>query len=256
MPLIEDLERSGSWLFRWRSFLPVVIVPAALYVSYIDDNNPAFNDPRWLALCLGVGFLGQIIRAFTIAYVPKGTSGRNTTEGQVAMTLNSTGMYGYIRHPLYTGNFFMWLGILMLTGNWIFTTAISVTFWVYYTLIAMTEERFLRNKFGDTYLDWASGIPAFFPRTYQWKSPGVFFSFRNVLKREYNGAFAMVISYVVVHTMHSFREGMNSGLAWQDSILPTPLMQSLLTASAIAFLVLRFLKKRTKVLDVEGREYT
>ncbi|MGY8884586.1 MAG: methyltransferase family protein, partial [Flavobacteriales bacterium] len=62
MPLIEDLERSGSWLFRWRSFLPVVIVPAALYVSYIDDNNPAFNDPRWLALCLGVGFLGQIIR--------------------------------------------------------------------------------------------------------------------------------------------------------------------------------------------------
>ena len=144
----------------------------------------------------------------------------------------------------------------MLTGNWIFTTAISVTFWVYYTLIAMTEERFLRNKFGDTYLDWASGIPAFFPRTYEWKSPGVFFSFRNVLKREYNGAFAMVISYVVVHTMHSFREGMNSGLAWQDSILPTPLMQSLLTASAIAFLLLRFLKKRTKVLDVEGREYT
>jgi len=84
MPLIEDLERSGSWLFRWRSFLPVVIIPAALYVSYIDDNNPAFNDPRWLALCLGVGFLGQIIRAFTIAYVPKGTSGRNTSEGQVA----------------------------------------------------------------------------------------------------------------------------------------------------------------------------
>ena len=81
MPLIEDLERSGSWLFRWRSFLPVVIVPAALYVAYIDNNNPAFNDPRWLALCLGVGFLGQIIRAFTIAYVPKGTSGRNTTEG-------------------------------------------------------------------------------------------------------------------------------------------------------------------------------
>jgi protein-S-isoprenylcysteine O-methyltransferase Ste14 len=256
MPLIEEMERTGAWLFRWRGFLPVILVPAALYVAYTDDNSPAFNDPRWLALCLGVGFIGQIIRAFTIAYVPKGTSGRNTSEGQVAETLNSKGMYGFVRHPLYTGNYFMWLGILLLTGNWTFTISISIAFWIYYTLIAMTEERFLRGKFGDTYLNWASEVPAFFPRTIKWLSPGVFFSFRNVLKREYNGTFAMVLSYVAVDTMHVFREGLNSGLDWQESIQPSPFMQTLLTLSSVAFLILRFLKKRTKILDVEGREYT
>jgi hypothetical protein len=84
----------------------------------------------------------------------------------------------------------------------------------------------------------------------------VFFSFRNVLKREYNGAFAMVLSYVAVNTAHSLREGMSSGLDWQEAILPIPIMQTFLTFSAIAFLLLRFLKKRTKLLDVEGREYT
>jgi len=65
-----------------------------------------------------------------------------------------------------------------------------------------------------------------------------------------------VLSYVAIDTMHLFREGMNSGLNWHESLQPTPFMQSLLTLASIAFLVLRFLKKRTKFLDVEGREYT
>jgi len=256
MPLIEDMERTGGWLFRRRSFLPVFLVPIALYVAFIDDNLPAFNDPRWLATCLGVGFLGLVIRAFTIAYVPKGTSGRNTSEGQVALTLNSTGMYGYMRHPLYTGNYFMWLGIVMLTGNLFFTIVVSVAFWVYYTLIAMTEERYLRGKFGQEYLDWASGTPAFLPRTLKWKSPGVFFSFRNVLKREYNGAYAMILSFSAIDLVHSLREGFSSDLQLKEALILSPFMQYLLLASTSAFLGLRFVKKRTKLLDVEGREYT
>ena len=256
MPLIEDMERTGGWLFRWRSFLPVFLVPIALYVAYVDDNLPAFNDLRWLATCVGVGFLGLVIRAFTIAYIPKGTSGRNTSEGQVALTLNSKGMYGYIRHPLYTGNYFMWLGIVMLTGNLFFTIAVSVAFWVYYTLIAMTEEKYLRSKFGQEYLDWASGTPAFLPRALKWNPPGVFFSFRNVLKREYNGAYAMIISFSAIDFAHSLREGYSSELHLKEVVMLSPFMMYLLLVSTCAFLGLRFIKKRTKLLDVEGREYT
>ena len=256
MPLIEDMERTGGWLFRWRSFLPVFLVPIALYVAYVDDNLPAFNDLLWLATCVGGGFLGLVIRAFTIAYIPKGTSGRNTSEGQVALTLNSKGMYGYIRHPLYTGNYFMWLGIVMLTGNLFFTIAVSVAFWVYYTLIAMTEEKYLRSKFGQEYLDWASGTPAFLPRTLKWNPPGVFFSFRNVLKREYNGAYAMIISFSAIDFAHSLREGYSSDLHLKEVLMLSPFMMYLLLVSTCAFLGLRFIKKRTKLLDVEGREYT
>ena len=256
MPLIDDMERTGGWLFRWRSFLPVFLVPIALYVAFVDDNLPAFNDLRWLATCVGVGFLGLVIRAFTIAYIPKGTSGRNTSEGQVALTLNSKGMYGYMRHPLYTGNYFMWLGIVMLTGNLFFTIAVSVAFWVYYTLIAMTEEKYLRSKFGQEYLDWASGTPAFLPRTLKWNPPGVFFSFRNVLKREYNGAYAMIISFSAIDFAHSLREGYSSDLHLKEVLMLSPFMMYLLLVSTCAFLGLRFIKKRTILLDVEGREYT
>ncbi|MGB8874133.1 MAG: hypothetical protein WCC75_12145, partial [Desulfobaccales bacterium] len=41
---------------------------------------------------------------------PRGTSGRNT-QGQVAETLNTTGIYSLVRNPLYLGNFLIWLGL-------------------------------------------------------------------------------------------------------------------------------------------------
>jgi protein-S-isoprenylcysteine O-methyltransferase Ste14 len=134
MPLVEDMERKGAWLFRWRGILPVLLIPGSLLVAYGDDMSPAFNDPRWVAICVGVGVLGQIIRALTIGYVPKGTSGRNTSEGQVAMVLNTKGMYSFVRHPLYLGNFFMWLGLVLYTGSNTLSICVSIAFWIYFDI--------------------------------------------------------------------------------------------------------------------------
>lgn len=247
MPIVEELENKGQWLFRWRSFIPLIVIPPAFYVTYAFEPAVDPWNPIWLLSCVSISLLGQIIRAFTIGYVPKGTSGRNTSEGQVALTLNTKGMYGYVRHPLYLGNFFMWLGILMYSGSIILTIAISLFYWIYYTMIAMAEERYLRGKFGDAYIEWAVGRPPFIPRTFKWQSPGVFFSLKNVLKREYNGAYVLFVSFAALDFLYHLREG--------EQTL-SPYMQTALTIGSVAFLVLRFMKKRTKLLDVEGREYT
>ena len=71
MPLTENLEKRGEWLFRWRSFLPLVIVPFAIWVAVNGDSYPPFDDLNWLATCFSISLLGQIIRALTIGYVPK-----------------------------------------------------------------------------------------------------------------------------------------------------------------------------------------
>ena len=55
--------------------------------------------------------MGFLFRAWAIGTTPAGTSGRNTKE-QVAEVLNSTGIYSIVRHPLYVGNYFMWIGIV------------------------------------------------------------------------------------------------------------------------------------------------
>src|SRR5690625_4190690 len=110
-----------------------------------------------------VSIAGLSIRLVTIGFTSKNTSGRNTTEGQVADTLNTTGIYSTVRHPLYLGNFLMWLGIALWTGNFWFIISFCLFYWVYYERIMFAEESFLRKKFGDRYLEWAEQTPAFFP---------------------------------------------------------------------------------------------
>ena len=58
-----------------------------------------------------------------VGFTPRGTSGRNTKEGQVAESLNTLGMYSMCRHPLYLGNLLMWLGIVMYMGHLWFAVA-------------------------------------------------------------------------------------------------------------------------------------
>tara|TARA_B100000427_G_scaffold250335_1_gene213580 strand:- start:339 stop:1091 length:753 start_codon:yes stop_codon:yes gene_type:complete len=247
MQLTDKLVSIGEWLFRWRSFLPLFIVPFAIWITLTDDSFPVFNEIGWLATCFSICLLGQTIRALTIGYVPKGTSGRNTGEGQVAMTLNTKGMYSIVRHPLYLGNYFMWHGIILYAGSYIFVIYFSIAFLIYYSLIAMAEEKFLKKKFGNEYSNWAKGIPAFIPRKLIWAHPGVFFSFKNVMKREYNGAYAVFVSFATLDIAHNYRE--SSEFLLSDYMLIT------LVISTLFFLVMRTIKKRTTWLDVKGREY-
>ena len=252
MALIEEMNKNGNWLFRWRSFLPLALYALAALVIWfeLDTDQPLFNK-NWAIVCLSVAMFGQIIRAITIGFTPKGTSGRNTKEGQVAEVLNHTGIYSVVRHPLYLGNFFMWLGIIMYVGNWWFTITCSLLFWVYYERIMFAEEFFLRNKFGSTYLNWAEKTPAFLPAIWNWKSAHVTFSLRNVLKREYNGFFAVFLSFALLDALKNY---VHIGyFNWQDHL--SAFWTKALIAAFVVFIVLRSLKKYTRVLNVAGREY-
>lgn len=253
MALIEEFDKSGNWLFRWRSFLPLVlyILAALVIVFELDTDMPLF-DKTWAVACLSIALFGQIIRAITVGFTPKGTSGRNTKEGQVAESLNTKGIYSTVRHPLYLGNYFMWLGIIIYVGNWWFTIVCSLLFWVYYERIMFAEEFFLRNKFGKTYLDWAAKTPPFFPAFKNWQSAGWNFSLKNVLKREYNGFFAIFISFTLLDILKSY---VHTGfIDWKHLI--SEFWVYALAISFFIFITLRSLKKYTKVLDVKGREFT
>lgn len=252
MALIEEFDKSGNWLFRWRSFLPLVLyaMAAGVIIAGLDGHMDHHSMP-WIIACIAVAFLGIIIRAITIGYTPKGTSGRNTKEGQVAEQLNTKGIYSVCRHPLYLGNYFMWLGIILYVGNWWFSIVCSLLFWLYYERIMFAEEYFLRGKFGEAYLKWSEKTPSFWPKLAQWKKSGVEFSMKNVLKREYNGFFATFLSFALLDAMKNFL----ANRTWELDAILQPFWQWALLGALVVFLVLRTLKKTTKVLDVAGREY-
>ena len=199
MPLQEEFERSGSWLFRWRSYLPVALAGVLLMAmdEYKYPGNSNLLDILWEGFCLLVSFFGLGIRVFTVGHTPKATSGRNTKE-QVADTLNTTGIYSLARHPLYLGNFFMFLGVMLFAHTWWLALIYILAFWLYYERIMFAEEAFLRKKFGDEYLTWANSTPAFIPRFRNYKRPDLPFSWRKVMRKEYNGFFAVIVAMFIL----------------------------------------------------------
>jgi protein-S-isoprenylcysteine O-methyltransferase Ste14 len=245
LPLVEEFKQSGNWLFRWRSYLPLALIGFfLLFMGEWNTEGVLLSSRWWEAICLGVSFLGFIVRAHAVGHAPKGTSGRNTGR-QFADSVNTTGIYSVVRHPLYVGNYFMGLGVAVFTGLWWMALIYTLVFWIYYERIMFAEEAFLRDKFGEPYFEWASRTPAFIPSPRRFTRSELPFSARNVVRREYNGLFAVV---VILAAFDVAGRWANTG-----SVMLDPVWMWGLGLSAVAWLIVRTIKRRTDWLVVEGR---
>ena len=248
MPMIETMEKSGHWLFRWRSYLPLVIValvPAALK-HYTYPFGSHRYDQRWELVCLGISLLGFAIRVLTAGYTPRRTSGRNARK-QVADSLNTEGIYSVVRNPLYLGNFIVALGPALVLHIWWVPVIYILVFMLYYERIVFAEEVFLRNKFGQQFMDWASRTPVFLPRLTQWRSPGRRFNVRQVLRREHQTLFGIVVVFFLIEMAAEWRLG--------NPVLGDTMWNVLAGAALVFFLVIRLLRKCTTVLKDKEPEH-
>jgi protein-S-isoprenylcysteine O-methyltransferase Ste14 len=246
MSLRNELEESGSWLFRHRSYLPLLIVPIFLPVmasfTYLGQSH-AINE-AWQVLCLVVSLLGLAVRIVTGGKVPFGTSGRNTRE-QVADTLNTTGVYSVVRHPLYLGNYLIMLGFALWPHNGWLVVLTSCFYALYYERIMLAEEAFLRRRFGETFEKWSAETPAFIPKFRGWKPSPIPFCWRTVAQREYT-AFFLIVSVFFLFDL------VGDSIAekrWHVSLV----WFGVFIGGFLVFAVLRGLKKRTRLLAVPGR---
>lgn len=249
MALVHSFETSGNKLFKYRGQIPVFLflmaIPFIYFTNYqCVDSNPQL-DLILLISCAIVSFSGQVIRSIAIGTANKNTSGRNTKEGQVAEALNTKGIYSTVRHPLYLGNYLMWIGIVAYTYNIYYIIIVSLLFWLYYERIMFAEERFLERKFGEAYVNWSLKVPAFIPSFKNKIKSDIPFSFKTTLRREYSGITATILGFVFVAF---FRVWFSTGeIQWRKSHLIV-----LIVAFGIT-LVLRSLKHYTKVLHEEDR---
>ena len=213
--------------------------------QYNYPGNSHFWDLVWEVICLSISFFGMAIRIYTIGHTPSETSGRNTRE-QKAAVLNTTGTYSTIRHPLYFGNFFIWLGVSMFLHLWWLSILFMLAFWIYYERIMFAEEEFLRKKFGETFEAWASMTPAFFPRFKNWQSPISPFSLRRVLKKEYSGFFAIIASFTSLEII--------GDLIVEGKVKYDLMWVILFSVGFITYLTLRTLKKKSTILNPQNDE--
>ena len=244
MSLINEIEKQGNFLFKFRGQFPIVLFILAVPFIYFTDSICLHEENNFTFAAIVLSSIGFVIRAYTIGTTPRGTSGRNTKE-QVAEVLNSTGTYSVVRHPLYLGNYFMWIGIVFFTFNWYFVIIVSLLYYLYYERIMFAEERFLERKFGQDYLNWASNLPAFVPKLSKFKKSHITFSIVSVMRREYSGVLATVIGFVFIELVRNFFQ--------KKEILIPKIGWYILAITVILSLILRTLKKSTSLLDEEGR---
>ncbi|WMN10773.1 isoprenylcysteine carboxylmethyltransferase family protein [Marivirga salinae] len=249
MALQEEFEQQGVWLFKYRGTLPVLILFIGLGIYVYAALNPELfliQDPAiknyFLIFCIVVSLFGQYIRAYTVGHTPKNTSGRNTGE-QIADTLNTTGIYSTVRHPLYVGNFFMWLGPALVTENIWFIVAFILFYWVYYERIMFAEEQFLRRKFKEVYTSWAERTPAFIPSFKNFVKPNLSFSWKKVLKKEKNGFAAIFIIFCAFDVIAELLKGTQE---FNIYLIIAAVI------SVVLYLILKALKN-TSLMQEEGR---
>ncbi|MEM7611830.1 MAG: cytochrome b/b6 domain-containing protein [Pseudomonadota bacterium] len=251
MALQEDLKHQGDFLFRYRSYLPLVLFALGLWVKIYQERFNGLASEGLVGevlegAALAVGLFGLAVRVATVGFTPDNTSGRNTGAGQLADVLNTTGAYSMTRNPLYLGNYFMWIAVAMTTGNIWFVCVFSLAFWIFYERIVFAEESFLRKKFGSPYLAWAVRTPAFLPAFSKYVAPSRRFSWRKVLRQEKNGLFALLLVLCVFGLVGDVAED-------EFSLYEERLSIAGAVFAAMVYSFLKLLKKRTLILSDSPR---
>mgnify|MGYP005945208337 FL=1 len=240
MSLNDELERQGNWLFCRRSLLPILVL-AATFLDFLhgliapNDFFAFVRDafPHYRYFCLAVSLAGLAVRIHTVGHAPAGTSGRNT-RGQVADTLNTTGFYSIIRHPLYFGNLLISLGIVLLTADPASCSSLCSPFRSTTNESCMPKNSFSRASSPNGTAAGVGTFPPFFRSSAlgggrSRSSPsGKFFD------RKKNGLVAIFLIFTFFHLAELFVE---------ERLAVDYVLLGLTAASVLLYLALRCLKK-------------
>jgi len=160
-PLWRRLGRR-SYLIHAPVYLAMVGATALLYPR-IGSGPPAIPDALyWPGAALVIA--GLVLLAATYRHINSWTAmaGPQLTNAE-SRRLITGGIYGAIRHPRYLVLLLgAWGNLLMLGGSVLLVAAIATT--VLTPILVRVEERELATHFGDIWCDYATRVPALFPR--------------------------------------------------------------------------------------------
>ncbi|HQZ82639.1 MAG TPA: isoprenylcysteine carboxylmethyltransferase family protein [Pyrinomonadaceae bacterium] len=77
--------------------------------------------------------------------------------------LITTGVYGIVRHPIYTAFFAMMLATGLVLSHWLALIAATCLFLFGTRIRTASEDRLLSDAFGEVFLKWKEKVPALIP---------------------------------------------------------------------------------------------
>ena len=196
-PIADELAAEGDVLFRWRSYIPLVLVPLFV-ISLAGARRPTPFSFEIAAFVIALA--GLALRAWIVGTAPEGTSARGTGQ-PTADLLNISGAYSVVRHPLYVANTVIWFGCSLIAGVWFLPVIVVLLSFIYHERIAVHEEAFLLQTFGDQFRVWAASVPAIVPRFDRYRAPSSRFNPRKAFMQESHGLCALGTAFFFLDTL-------------------------------------------------------
>lgn len=147
-------HRTIGWLF--------VAIQAVLLLGLIfGPTGSAWPGPPWLRL-LGMALIVAGLVIIAAAALGLGSALTATPVPTKSGQLTTTGLYRFVRHPIYSAVLTITLGLTIRSRSW-FALALAVAIVVFFSAKARWEEARLAERY-PTYAAYAARTPRFVPR--------------------------------------------------------------------------------------------
>jgi protein-S-isoprenylcysteine O-methyltransferase Ste14 len=152
-PMMTVIRIGG--LILWLSPFVYLLNPA--WMSWSEIGLPEWA--RWLGV--GIGILCVLGIYWLFSSIGSGITPTSGTRKEHKLV--TSGIYRYIRHPLYTFGSSMFIAVGMMADNW-FIAALGILAFIAMASRTPKEEANLIEKFGDEYREYMKRTGAFLPK--------------------------------------------------------------------------------------------
>ena len=106
---------------------------------------------------------GLVLMVIAVIVWVSAVFGSHMVESVKTGQLMTSGIYAWVRHPVYASFLLFNCGLLLMQANWWLLT-LPFIYWAALTvLMKRTEERWLENEFGEEYTQYAARVNRIFP---------------------------------------------------------------------------------------------
>jgi protein-S-isoprenylcysteine O-methyltransferase Ste14 len=119
----------------------------------------------WIVMAIGLGLAFWC--AFEFAWRGRGTPAPFDPPRRLVVS----GLYRFVRNPMYLGFGILLIGEAWLTGRIEFIYEMLIALAAVSVFVMVYEEPVLRSKFGDDYIEYCRNVRRWIPRLAPWYSP-------------------------------------------------------------------------------------
>ena len=142
---------------------------------------------KWLVCGVAIAVLGLVVRGYAAGHLRK------------HQKLATSGPYAFTRNPLYFGSVLLAAGFSVASHSWISALLLAAYLAIFYPVVIRREQTELEQHYGNAFVEYASRVPAFWPRLTPAFPSSENFSWALYRKnREYEASIGLAVAMVIL----------------------------------------------------------